>query len=419
MAENQNTAIDRLDATHHADQHAHGAVSGVERRGLALLLRVLGQPPFQAELWDGSRVPESLPGSIGTVVIHDRPTLYGLLAQPELRFGEAYARGSLTVNGDLAEILVRVNEGLRKSAALRLKARAMNRLPRPRNTLRRARNNIEHHYDIGNDFYALWLDRQMVYTCAYFADPQMTLEQAQTAKLDHVCRKLWLEPGETVIEAGCGWGALALHMARAYGVSVKAYNISPSQLEFARERARREGLDGQVEFIEGDYREIRGDCDAFVSVGMLEHVGPENYRDLGSVIRQCLHDDGRVLIHSIGRDWARPMNPWIDRNIFPGANPPSIRQMTEIFEPYDLSVLDIENLRLHYARTLEHWLERYMANVDRVREMFDDEFVRIWHLYLAGSIAAFRSGDLQLFQVVAAPTENNSVPWHRGYVYDR
>jgi cyclopropane-fatty-acyl-phospholipid synthase len=423
--DNQDTAIDELEATRQhsepapAARQGHLGVSAVERRGMEMLLAMLGHPPFQVEFWDGTRVPATLPGSIGTVQVHDRPALFGLLTQPELRFGEAYRRGSLTVEGDLTEILVAVNKGLRRSKPVRLKARALRHLPRTRNSLKRARDNIHHHYDLGNDFYELWLDRQLVYTCAYFAEPEMSLEDAQIAKLDHVARKLWLRPGERVIEAGCGWGALALHMAREYGVSVRAYNISTEQLSYARERAEREGLADRVQFIEGDYREIEGDCDAFVSVGMLEHVGPDHYQDLGDVIRQSVHDDGRALIHSIGRDWARPMNPWIDRHIFPGANPPSLRQMTDIFEHSELSVLDVENLRLHYARTLEHWLERFADNVERVRDMFDEEFVRIWNLYLAGSIAAFRSGDLQLFQVVAAPTGSGDIPWHRGYLYGR
>lgn len=423
MADNQNTATDQLEATHQTDRGAGAEApaqappSGVERRGLAMLLRVLGHPSFQVQLWDGTRVPETMPNSAGTIRLHDRATLYGLLTQPELRFGEAFGRGSLTVDGDLTEILVAVNKAFRRSKSVRLKGRAKDRLPRARNTHKRARDNIHHHYDLGNDFYELWLDRQLVYTCAYYAEPNMSLEDAQIAKLDHVSRKLWLRPGEKVIEAGCGWGALALHMAREYGVSVRAYNISEEQLRYARERAKREGLDGRVEFIEGDYREISGDCDAFVSVGMLEHVGRDHYPDLGNVIRRCLHDDGRTLIHTVGRDWARPLNAWIDRYIFPGANPPTLRQMTDIFEPTDLSILDVENLRLHYARTLEHWLEGFSNNIQHVRAMFDDNFVRMWTLYLAGCTAAFRSGDLELFQVVAAPAGNNDAPWHRGYLY--
>jgi cyclopropane-fatty-acyl-phospholipid synthase len=286
-----------------------------------------------------------------------------------------------------------------------------------RNTQLRARRNIHHHYDIGNDFYKLWLDRDMVYTCAYFPRETMDLEEAQAAKLDYVCRKLRLAPGETVLETGCGWGALALHMARHYGANVKAYNISGEQIAYARERARAEDLDGRVEFIEDDYRNAGGEFDAFVSVGMLEHVGTEQYQALGALIDRCLKGRGRGLIHSIGRDYPSPMTPWIERNIFPGACPPSLSQMMQIFEPFGFSVLDVENLRLHYAKTLEHWLKRYEANIERVAQMFDPAFVRAWRLYLAGSLAAFRSGDMQLFQVSFSRSGYNLIPWTRQYLY--
>jgi len=257
----------------------------------------------------------------------------------------------------------------------------------------------------------------MVYTCAYFPDQAMELEQAQIAKLDHVCRKLQLRPGEHVVEAGCGWGSLALHMARRYGAKVKAYNISREQIAFARQRAGELGLDDQVEFIEDDYRNVRGHFDAFVSVGMLEHVGAGHYEELGGVIQRSLKDSGRGLIHSIGRDYPSAMNPWIERRIFPGACPPSLSQMMKIFEPCGFSVLDVENLRLHYAKTLEHWLQRYEASTERVEEMFDAAFVRTWRLYLAGSLAAFRSGDMQLFQVSFARSGYNQIPWTRQHHY--
>jgi cyclopropane-fatty-acyl-phospholipid synthase len=257
----------------------------------------------------------------------------------------------------------------------------------------------------------------MVYTCAYFPNPTMGLEEAQAAKLDYVCRKLRLTPGETVLETGCGWGALALHMAKHYGAIVKAFNISAEQIAYARERACAEGLDGQVQFIEDDYRNVDGEFDAFVSVGMLEHVGTDLYQALGVVIDRNLKDAGRGLIHSIGRDYPSPMTPWIERNIFPGACPPSLSQMMQIFESFGFSVLDVENLRLHYAKTLEHWLARYEANIGRVAQMFDPAFVRAWRLYLAGSLAAFRSGDMQLFQVSFARSGQNRIPWTRQYLY--
>ena len=277
-------------------------------------------------------------------------------------------------------------------------------------SLARSRENVHHHYDIGNDFYRLWLDEQLAYTCAYFPEPGVSLEAAQIAKFDHVCRKVWLQPGETVVEAGCGWGALALHMARHYQVNVRAYNISHEQIVYARERAKAEGLSDRVEFVEDDWRHIAGRYDVFVSIGMLEHVGPSNYRRLGEVIHRVLTDRGRGIIHSIGRNKPAPVDLWIERRIFPGSYPPSLAEMMQILEPREFSVLDVENLRLHYAQTLRHWLGRFEGAAEQVTKMFDQRFVRMWRLYLAGSIAAFEGGSLQLFQVVFARGKVNDMP---------
>ena len=280
-----------------------------------------------------------------------------------------------------------------------------------------SRDNIHHHYDLSNNFYKLWLDKEMQYTCAYFPDPDMTLEAAQLAKMDHVCRKVQLKSGDTVVEAGCGWGGLARHMARHFGVKVKAYNISHEQIVYARERANTEGLADRIEYIEDDYRNITGKYDAFVSVGMLEHVGLAHYGELGEVIHRSLTDVGRGLIHTIGRNRPGFMNAWTERRIFPGAHPPSLREMMDIFEPREFSVLDVENLRPHYAKTLEHWLERYEQHVDQVSSMFDQDFVRAWRLYLSASIAAFTTGSLQLFQITFARPLDTSVPWTRAHLY--
>jgi cyclopropane-fatty-acyl-phospholipid synthase len=239
--------------------------------------------------------------------------------------------------------------------------------------------------------------------------------------MHHVCRKLRLTAGERVIEAGGGWGGFALFMAKNYGAQVRSFNISKEQILYAREWAAREGLAGSVEFIEDDYRNAAstgtGAYDAFASIGMLEHVGPGNYPALGKLISKLLKHEGRGLIHSIGRDRADRLNPWIDKRIFPGAYPPTLKQMMDIFEPNDLSVLDVENIRLHYAKTLQAWLDRYEQNVGAVRSMFDETFVRAWRLYLAGSITAFVRGKLQLFQVLFARSKVNNVPWTREHVY--
>jgi cyclopropane-fatty-acyl-phospholipid synthase len=390
---------------------------------LKKLYQGAGRPPARLSLWDGTEVGVSGRSALARVRIHNLSTLLRLLAYPDLYFGEAYMSGELEVEGDLVAFLEAVYRarapvpGQGQGFRNRFAGRGLTR--RRRNTLDGSRSNIHHHYDLGNDFYQLWLDAEaMQYTCAYFPQADATLEAAQVAKLDHVCRKLQLQPGDTVVEAGCGWGGLARHMARHYGARVRAFNISREQLLFARERVRAEGLESRVEYIEDDYRNVNGDCDVFVSVGMLEHVGTEHYPDMAEVIDRVLKPDGRGLIHSIGRNRAiGPMNAWIEKRIFPGAYPPSLREMMTIFEHRDLSVLDVENLRLHYAATLRHWLQRYERNADRVREMFDERFVRAWRLYLCGSIAAFNAGQLQLFQVVFNRATCNVLPPIREHVY--
>jgi cyclopropane-fatty-acyl-phospholipid synthase len=390
-----------------------------ERDGwlLSRVRSLLGDPPVEFAIRGGERV-RSMKAAVARVTFASRRHLLAILADPWVRFGDAYSDGTLTIEGDLVELL----ESIYRSSAMGEKRsrvrRAVSLLHRPRrNTLARSRDNIHHHYDIGNDFYSLWLGPTMAYTCAYYPTPTATLDEAQAAKMDHVCRKVRLRSGESVVEAGCGWGTLALHMARRYGVRVRAFNISHQQIVYARERAAREGLASRVEYVEDDYRNISGRYDAFVSVGMLEHVGLKNYPTLGRVARRSLGSNGRGLIHSIGRNHPAPLQPWIEKRIFPGAYAPSLGEMAQIFEPVDLSILDVENLRLHYAQTLHHWLAGYEAAIERVRAMFDERFVRMWRLYLAGSAAAFTTGTLQLFQVLFATADNNDVPLTRAHLY--
>ncbi len=416
-----------------------GAASSALDRWLARrILAEAGHPPLVIELWDGARIepePKTPAGAeapapadpVARVEIRDRRTLYSLLVNTDVAFGDALSADRIRVHGDLVTFLETVYRAL--DAALprnSWKRRWKERLNRPRvNTRSGSRANIHHHYDLGNDFYRLWLDEEMVYTCAYFPHEGATLEEAQRAKMDHVCRKLELRPGQRVVEAGCGWGSLAIHMAREYGVQVRAYNISHEQIRFGRERAAALGLAGQVEFVEDDYRTIGAGIgaggedryDAFASVGMLEHVGVDHYRTLGDVVDRCLKPDGRGLIHSIGRNAPGPNNAWIERRIFPGSRPPSLSEMSAIFEPRELSILDIENLRLHYARTCRAWLERFEAVAGRVERMYDADFVRAWRLYLSGSVAAFTTGSLQLFQVAFAPGKSNAVPMTREHLY--
>jgi cyclopropane-fatty-acyl-phospholipid synthase len=206
-------------------------------------------------------------------------------------------------------------------------------------------------------------------------------------------------------------------MARRFGVTVEAYNLSHQQISYARQLAQSEGLADRVKFIESDWRNIRGRCDAFVSVGMLEHVGKKSYRQLGDVINACLGPNGFGLIHTIGRNFPQPMSAWMEQRIFPGSYPPALSEMMAILEPHDLTVLDVENLRLHYAQTLQHWLYRFDQSVDIVRQQFDDRFCRMWRFYLCSSIAAFECGSFQLFQLVFNRVNNNQVPRTRANLY--
>lgn len=396
----------------------------IDRRLLSLLQHHLGDAPVALQLGANLQSGPSSSHPIATIRIRDRRTLLELLRRRDLAFGEAYMSGRLDVEGDIVgalEAVYRVHAddpGLPGVRPVRTwTARVRSRLAR-RHGLRAARHNIHHHYDLGNDFYRLWLDREMVYTCAYFPSPDASLEEAQLAKMEYVCRKLGLRPHDQVVEAGSGWGALALYMARHYGVRVRAFNISREQIRFARERARAEHLTDRVEFIEDDYRSITGSYDVFVSVGMLEHVGRECYEALGRLIRRVLRPDGRGLLHFIGRNQPQPLNPWIAKRIFPGGYPPTLAEVTSrVLEPSNLSVLDVENLRLHYAETLRHWRTRFEAASEHVTRMFGLPFARAWRLYLAGSEAAFRAGSLQLLQVVFAPGASNRVALTRDGLY--
>lgn len=393
--------------------------TSIQTRLVRKVLQALGDPPVFINLPDGSTVyaTETKP-KLG-MTFHNRKALWRFITNPKLNFGEEYGSGNLQIHGDLVELIMKAYEHRPRLHDMGKFRRTMTKIlgQQRNNSLARAKKNIYHHYDVGNDFYKLWLDKDLVYTCAYYPKPDATLEQAQFAKLDYVCRKLRLQPGETVVEAGCGWGALALHMAKYYGVKVKAFNVSHQQILEANSRVKQLGLQDQVEFVEDDYRNIAGDFDVFVSVGMLEHVGTTCFSELGGIIDRSLQEHGRGLVHSIGQVEAEPMNPWLVKHIFPGGYTPTLREMMEVFEPQGLDILDVENLRLHYAQTLLDWLQRFDDHKEEICRMYDENFYRTWRLYLAGSRANFLTGSLDLFQVMFARPSNNQLPTTRAYLY--
>jgi cyclopropane-fatty-acyl-phospholipid synthase len=379
------------------------------------LLAGLPHVPMRIALPGGAIVgPEQ--GALATLRFRDRRALLDLLIDPELAFGDLFTAGRLEVEGDLVAL---VDAALRGSLGVGLRDRLPRRLRERRldQDLGRATANARRHYDVGNEFYALWLDERMLYTCAYFPTPEATLEEAQLAKMDHVCRKAGLRPGMRVLELGSGWGALALHMARRYGVEVRAYNVSLEQVEHAREQAEKQQLAGRVEFVLDDWRAARGRYDAFVSVGMLEHVGPDHYVELGALAQRTLAPEGLGLLHTIGRAAPQRLHRWIVERVFPNAHPPALSEMMRVIEPNGFAVLDVENLRRHYALTARHWFARYQANRRRIDELVGAETARAWQLYLAGTAASFQAATLHLYQLVFTRADNDRIPWTRAPLY--
>jgi cyclopropane-fatty-acyl-phospholipid synthase len=400
---------------------AHASrVTAIDRFLGARLAKAVGSPPVAFALWDGDDVytPVDEANRVGRLTFLDRGALTTTISSPELGFGDAYSAGRIDIEGNLVQVLYSAYRAMAEAGPTVGKRGLFGRLPTPQvNTRSRSKQHIHHHYDLGNEFYRLWLGETMVYTCAYYRHSVLSLEQAQIEKMHHVCRKARLKPGMQVVEAGCGWGSLAMHMAEHYGVQVKAFNISRQQVAYARQQAKAKGLTDRVEFIEDDYRNVSGQFDAFVSVGMLEHVGKDNYKTLGDVIYRTLKRSGLGIIHSVGRSSAAPPNAWLEQRIFPGSYPPSLRDMMDVFESHEFSILDIENLRLHYAETLIEWLRRFDDHVDQIARMYDESFVRAWRLYLGGCAAAFLASTIQLFQVVFAHPDDNRIPMTREHVY--
>lgn len=385
----------------------------LDRWGARTLLDVASGVPLRLVLWDGSTWERTAAPEF-TLRIASRHALWRLLRDPDLGFGEGYTDGSIEIDGNVHRLVDAVASALQRTRLPwhRLARRVTHRVGAG---LDAARRNARHHYDLGNDFYRLWLDENLVYTCAWFPTPAASLEAAQQQKMERVCRKVHLTPGLRVVEAGCGWGALACYMAREHQTTVRAWNVSHEQVVEARRRAAAQDLEGRVTFIEDDWRRIDEPCDVFVSVGMLEHVGPARYAELGAVIDRVLdRGHGRGLLHFIGRDHEAPGSRWTRRYIFPGNYLPTLREVVgRVLEPYGFSVLDVENLRRHYTLTLEHWRDRFERAAPEVTRQLGERFTRMWRYYLAGAHAGFAAGYLQLFQVTFAREGWDSAPWTR------
>ncbi|WP_280174174.1 cyclopropane-fatty-acyl-phospholipid synthase family protein [Bosea sp. TND4EK4] len=355
--------------------------------------------------------------------IVDTPTELKLALNPELALGEAVMDGRVVVEqGSLYDLLDALVTAVHKARpqgwgkALEGLRTAIRRFHQ-HNTPALARRNVAHHYDLKSDFFRLFLDPDMQYSCAYFASPEMTLAQAQAAKKRHIMGKLDLQPGQRVLDIGCGWGGMALSIAGEAGASVTGITLSQEQLAIAQQRGRESGL--PVEFRLQDYRHLTERFDRIVSVGMFEHVGVGYYREYFRKIRELLTEDGVALVHTIGR--ATPpgaTNPFIAKYIFPGGYIPAMSEMAAAIEKEGLIVTDVEVLRLHYAETLKIWRENFLDRRDDAVAMYDERFARMWEFYLAACEASFRHDDLVVFQFQLA-RKLDGLPITRGYIEQR
>tara|TARA_B100000929_G_scaffold182126_1_gene144162 strand:+ start:350 stop:1537 length:1188 start_codon:yes stop_codon:yes gene_type:complete len=358
-----------------------------------------------------------------TLKLLDKKLHYKLLFYPDLYFGEAYTDGSLRIeNGTLSDFLEIFIKSVGRSqinifSKLLNKLRGSYRFFTNYNFVEKSKKNIAHHYDISESLYELFLDPKRQYSCAYFKDENDSLEEAQNNKIDHIIKKLNLKPNQRVLDIGSGWGSLAIEIAKKTQCEVVGITLSENQLEYSNKKAKDMNLENQVEFRLIDYRQMEEKFDRIVSVGMFEHVGRKFYKKYFKQLSNLLNDDGVALIHTIGSvNPPRDPQPWITKYIFPGGYTPSLSELVNPIEKSGLIISDLEVLRLHYSLTLRHWKERFLSKKDKILEMFDEKFFRIWEFYLTGCEMEFKWGQQVVFQFQLSK-ELKSTPITRNYIY--
>jgi len=362
-------------------------------------------------------------GHSAHVVFRDPRAESAILLNPELAIGETYMEGAIVFPEDtLLDFLMLLNENWTAFRHQKLltaisHVRFATRRLAQNNSVLRARRNIAHHYDLDGRLYRLFLDSDMQYSCAYFERPGISLEEAQWAKKRHLAAKLLLKPGQQVLDIGSGWGGLGLFLADYFDVNVTGVTLSSEQHAVSNQRARERGLEKRARFELKDYRALETKFDRIVSVGMFEHVGAARYKEYFSSAARLLTDDGTMVLHSIGR-YSPPTttNPWIAKYIFPGGYIPALSEVLKAIERVGLVVTDVEILRLHYAETLAAWRQRFREHWNEAAKIYDERFCRMWDFYLAGSEAAFRTGDMMVFQIQLAK-DRNAVPSTRDYMF--
>ncbi len=381
--------------------------------------------PFAVTYWDGQTEVYGQSNNEDPpvrVILKEKMDLRDMLHEPVVKFGEAYMDQKIDFEGDikaLMQLLIKnedvfIKDSTRKGILQRFMKGQKN------TSARQQTESVQYHYDLGNDFFKLWLDKTMSYSCAYFIKPEDDLEKAQLQKLDHILQKLQLKEGETLLDIGCGWGWLIIKAAKEYGVNALGITLSKEQEQETKQRIKDEKLAGKVDVRQADYRDLAVEGSTFekiVSVGMFKHVGKEYIPAYFACLKKMLKPGGLSLIQTMTRPIEAPTNPWLEKYIFPWGYVPSLREVTWYLPEYSFHLLDVESLRMHYALTVDQWEKNFEKVVHQVREQYGERFVRMWRLYLYGSSAAFRCSGLDVHQLLFSKNLCSELPLTRHYLY--
>ncbi len=380
------------------------------------LFKNLFSDTFELKLWDGSSEIYGEGNPEFRIIFNEPIPKADIIKDPSLTFGEAYMTKKIDIEGSIQKVIESLYNN--RESFLSNSDKYANLLRMATNSIKNSKKNIEFHYDIGNDFYKLWLDDTMTYSCGYFRSESDSLTQAQNNKVEHILKKLNLKEGETLLDIGCGWGELIISAAKKYKVKAMGITLSSEQLAKVKERIKSEGLEDLLEVELVDYRELKNRTfDKIVSVGMLEHVGQDHLAEYFSNVNNLLNDKGVSLLHCITSTEVGGNNTWIDKYIFPGGYVPAVRELINYMSDEKFTLIDAENLRLHYGRTLEHWARNFENALPEIRKTKDETFIRMWRLYLNACAASFNSGNISIHQFLFNKGVNNDLPWTREYMY--
>ncbi len=384
-----------------------------------ILYKVSDRLPVEVEYWDGVIKSFSSNRPVARVIFKTPQALKEAIEFPSLGFGENYTNGNIEVEGNLQEFLRLQEFDEVKNIKPPFKLMMKIFLERIKNngSIEKTKENIPRHYDLSNEFFSLFLDKSMTYSCAYFRKGDETLEEAQKNKYELICRKIGLKDGDSVVDVGCGWGGFLIYAAKRNKITGKGCTLSKNQFTYANEKIDKEGLRGQISVEYEDYRNMTGVYDKFVSIGAYEHVGKGYAGVFFKKVYSLLKEGGIGLLHTIGHNKPMPTDPWITKYIFPGGYLPSLEELVRALRRQNFYIIDVENLRPHYAKTLDKWIENFENNIDKIRKMYSESFIRMWRLYLNAASESFKYGESQVYQILFSKGKPH-IELYRGRIYE-